>query len=191
MADDEENAVDRLYRCRCGRAQPCRHHGIEELMTAITLHLRPVSLREARAFIGTHHRHNLPPRGWKFGVGVEVEGELVGVAVASRPVARALDDGQTVEVVRSCTDGTKNVNSKLYGAICRAAAALGYRRVVTYTLASEPGSSLKAVGFTPEAELPVRGGWDTPSRPRVEVDLFGEERTPTEAKVRWVREVAA
>jgi len=156
----------------------------------VTLSLRPVSLAEARRFVGENHRHNLPPRGWKFGVGVESDGELVGVAIAGRPVARNLDDGITVEVVRTCTLGTRNANSKLYGAVCRAAAALGYRRVVTYTLVSEGGSSLRASGFVEEAQLPASSGWDRPSRRRVEVDLFGNERTPTEAKVRWSREVS-
>jgi hypothetical protein len=115
---------------------------------------------------------------------------LVGVAIAGRPVARKLQDGATVEVTRTCTDGTKNANSMLYGAITRAAFALGYRRVITYTLASEPGSSLRAVGFRVDAELPARVGWDVPSRPRYETDLFGNERTPVGPKVRWVREAA-
>lgn len=123
------------------------------------LRLRPVSLREACAFILQHHRHNRPPRGWKFGVGVELAGVLVGVATAGRPVARALDDGFTLEVNRTCTDGTRNANSLLYGAIWRAAKALGYVRCITYTQADELGASLKAVGWTREKELAPRGSW--------------------------------
>lgn len=157
----------------------------------MALELVPVSLSEARRFVGLHHRHNLPPQGWKFGVGAAVDGELVGVAIAGRPVARALDNGRTLEVTRTCTDGTRNANSFLYGAIARAAKALGYRTLYTYTLASEPGSSLRAAGWVADEELPARAGWDTPTRRRYQRDLFGEERTPTEAKVRWVKEMAA
>lgn len=157
----------------------------------MSLRLRPVTLTEARRFVGEHHRHNLPPRGHLFSVGVEVEGQLVGVAIASRPVARMLDDGRTVEVVRTCTDGTPNANSMLYGAITRAAKALGYDRAFTYTLASEPGTSLRAAGWARDADLKARPTWDTPSRRREQTDLFGQDRRPSEPKVRWVKELAA
>lgn len=166
------------------------HTGTLTTETEREVNLRPVTLSEARRFVGQLHRHNLPPQGWLFGVGVEVEAELVGVAIAGRPIARRLQDGVTVEVTRTCTDGTRNANSMLYGAITRAAFALGYRRVITYTLASEPGSSLKAAGFRQDGETPPRSTWSTPSRLRVQQDLFGNERRPTEAKVRWVREAA-
>lgn len=151
------------------------------------LTLRPVTLAEARRFVGQHHRHNLPPRGHLFSVGVEARGELVGVAIASRPVARMLDDGRTIEVVRTCTDGTENANSKLYGAVIRAASALGYERAYTYTLATESGASLKASGWTRDADLTPRPSWDTPSRPRQQIDLFGNDRRPPCAKVRWIK----
>jgi hypothetical protein len=155
----------------------------------VALTLRPVSLEEARRFVGIHHRHNLPPVSWKFGVGVEAGGELVGVAVAGRPVARGLDDGKTLEVTRTCTVGTANANSMLYGAIARAAKALGYRSLYTYTLAEEPGSSLRAAGWTADATLPPRDRWGTPSsdRYRSQTDLFGNERRPPGPKVRWVK----
>lgn len=148
------------------------------------MQLRPITLAEARRFVGEHHRHNIPPVGWKWGVGVECDGQLVGVAVASRPVARGLDDGRTLEITRSCTDGTRNANSMLYGAITRAARALGYARLVTYTLASEPGSSLKASGFTRCAELaPREDHFESKDRHRYALDLFGNERRPSEAKI--------
>lgn len=97
------------------------------------LEIVPVTFRQARAFITTHHRHHPPPPGIKFAVGVAADGHLVGVAIVGRPVARHLDDGRTAEVTRTCTDGTTNANSALYGAAWRAARALGYRRLVTYT----------------------------------------------------------
>jgi hypothetical protein len=154
----------------------------------MTLALRPVTLREARGFVDQHHRHNVPPRGWRFGVGVEADGALVGVAIASRPVARALDDGTTLEVIRTCTDGTRNANSMLYGAVARAGKALGYRRVVTYTVESESGSSLRAVGFEPVETLEPREGWSYSGQGRYTHDLFGEPRhAQGQRRIRWER----
>lgn len=123
--------------------------------------LVPVTLKAARAFIVTHHRHNKPPRGWKFGVGVRRGNELVGVATAGRPVSRVIQKREplTLEVNRTCTDGTPNANSMLYGAIWRAAKALGYQRCITYTQAQETGASLRAAGWVRVKELPARGSW--------------------------------
>lgn len=153
----------------------------------VALELRPVTLEEARRFVAEHHRHNDPPVTWKFGVGVESEGQLVGVAMAGLPKARALMDGHTLEVNRTCTLGARNANSLLYGAIARAAKALGYHRLVTYTLAEEPGSSLRGAGWQKDGDVPARETWDTPSRPRQEVNLFGERTRPTGPKTRWVK----
>lgn len=86
-------------------------------------------------------------------------GETHGVAIVGRPVARGLDDGWTLEVTRTCTDGTKNANSMLYGAAWRAARALGYRRLVTYTLVEESGTSLRAAGWKTVHETRGRP-WD-------------------------------
>jgi hypothetical protein len=120
----------------------------------------PVTFATASAFVAEHHRHNKPPRGWKFGVGVAgADGELVGVALAGRPVARALDDGRTIEVNRTCTTGEPNANSMLYGAVWRAAKALGYLRAYTYTQHTESGASLRAAGWVRDADLPARGSW--------------------------------
>lgn len=150
----------------------------------------PVTLRDARRFIAEHHRHNVAPRGWLFGARLVAEGVTVGVGVASRPVARGLDDGRMVEITRLClvSGAPKNAASRLYGALCRAAAALGYTRAVTYTLVSEAGTSVRASGFEPIAQLPARETW-TPAEgvQRAQVDIFGETRRPQEAKVRWER----
>ena len=153
----------------------------------VELELVPVTRDVARRFIGEHHRHNLPPNMVRLAVGVASEGQLVGVATAHNPVARALDDGFTLEVTRSCTDGTPNANSMLYGAVTRAAKALGFHRLYTYTLAEEAGSSLKAAGWVKDAELPSRPSWDGQSRPRIQTDLFGEDRRPPGEKVRWIK----
>lgn len=125
----------------------------------MSLEIRPITLRAAAAFIAQHHRHNKPPRGHKFSVAVHDDGELVGVACAGRPIARHFDDGLTLEVNRSCTDGTRNANSMLYGAVWQAARAMGYRRCITYTQAEESGASLKAAGWVRVKELAPRKGW--------------------------------
>lgn len=125
----------------------------------MSLEVVPLTLREAQAFVQQHHRHNKPPHGCKFALGVRAAGELVGVAVAGRPVARAFDDGRTLEVNRSCTDGTPHVNSMMYGAIWRAAKAMGYLRCITYTQANESGASLRAAGWLRVKELEPRGDW--------------------------------
>src|SRR5256714_10988635 len=106
----------------------------------------PLHLREANEFVAKYHRHNLPTVGGKFAVGAALDGKLVGVAIAGRPVARRLDDGRTLEVLRVCSDGTPNVNSFLYGRVARIARLMGYRKVITYTLEEESGASLRAVG---------------------------------------------
>jgi hypothetical protein len=146
------------------------------------LEIVPVSFRDAKAFVALHHRHHDPPRGHKFSVAVaDDQGELRGVAMIGRPVARHMDDGFTLEVNRVATDGCDNACSALYGAAWRAARALGYRKLITYTLASEPGSSLRGAGWSVVAE--VRGrSWSCKTRPRM-------DHHPTDDKLRW--EVAA
>lgn len=122
--------------------------------------VRPITLRAAKLFVAEHHRHNKPPTGWKFGVGlIDNAGTLIGVATAGRPVARHFDDGLTLEVNRTCTDGTRNANSMLYGAVWRAGRAMGYERCITYTQAEETGASLRAAGFIRVRELPARSSW--------------------------------
>lgn len=133
------------------------------------LRARPITLRDARAYVAEHHRHSVPPRGHKFSIGADVGGELVGVAIVGRPVARHADDGYTAEVLRVCTDGTRNACSLLYGACRRASVAMGYRRVITYTREDESGASLKAAGFRLDKSVP-RQSWDRPGRPRVDRD---------------------
>jgi hypothetical protein len=141
------------------------------------LQLQPLTRDQAFAFVRRHHRHHGPPVGHKFSIGVQRAGELVGVIVIGRPVARHLDDGYTVEATRCCTDGARNAASKLYAAGWRAARAMGYRRFVTYTLAHETGESLRAAGLRVVAEIRGRS-WDTPTRRRL-------DKHPTSDKHRW------
>lgn len=131
------------------------------------LRLRAVTFKEACAFIDAHHRHHTAPRGHKYSIGATTaDGTLVAVAIIGRPVARHLDDGQTVEVPRLATLGVGNSCSTLYAAAWRAARAIGHRRVITYTQAGEHGASLRASGWTKIRDLPPRTGWDSPTRPR-------------------------
>lgn len=112
------------------------------------LEIRPIMLRAANDFVAAHHRHNQRTTGHKWSIAVYDGETLCGVAIAGRPIARNLDDGLTIEIRRVCTDGTRNACSMLYGACCRVAKAMGYKRLVTYTLVSEPGTSLRASWFT-------------------------------------------
>lgn len=144
----------------------------------MSLRLVPVSFKEACEFVQAHHRHHQPPVGHKFSIGVATEEDvLVGVAMIGRPVARHYDDGLTLEVNRTATDGTRNANSMLYGAAWRAASAMGYRRLVTYTQEGETGASLTAANWKVVAERPARAGWTTPSRPRDSKGNDGVQRT--------------
>jgi hypothetical protein len=159
----------------------------------MTLTLVPVTKTLARQFVQEKHRHNEAPSPAQvsFAVGVESDGQLVGVATAGHPVARMLDDGFTVEINRVCTDGTPHAASMLYGAVVRAAKALGYRRAVTYTLVSEPGTSLKAAGWVTSVPIGARSWQDDNNpdlRPRMDVTIWGERRNAAnEPKQRWER----
>ena len=144
------------------------------------LELQPIIYAEACAFIYHPHRHHLPPHGWKFGIGLNDGSDLVGVITIGRPVARHLDDGWTLEVTRSCTNGTRNANSKLYAAAWRAARAMGYKRLITYTLIAEPGTSLKAAGWKIVHATKGNRNWDTPSRPRT-----NDNKYPENQKLLW------
>jgi hypothetical protein len=149
------------------------------------LEIVPLDLREANEQVERWHRHHKPVVGHKFSIGVvavDVDGRLiVGVAIVGRPVARMSDDGWTLEVTRVATDGTPNACSALYGAAWRVCREMGYRRLVTYTLASEPGSSLKGAGWKC---LGARGGgsWSRKDRPRV-------DKAPTCQKQLWEMKV--
>ncbi len=146
---------------------------------SVRLIIVPVAYRTACKFVEDHHRHHKPPRGQKFAIGCQCEGKLIGVAIAGRPVARRLDNGFTLEITRVCTDGTKNACSKLYGAVCRIAKHMGYHKIITYILESEPGTSLKASGFV--YELTTGGeSWSVPSRSR-------QDKHPLGPKQKWGR----
>lgn len=146
------------------------------------IEIRPISFRDAKSFVGEHHRHNKPPVGHKFSIGCYDGDRLCGVAMVGRPVGRYLDDGLTLEVNRCCTDGTRNACSMLYGAAWRAAKALGYKRIVTYTRQSENGASLRASNWI--CDGPAGGThWTGKRYEQAQIEL-------DEKKIRWRKEIA-
>lgn len=146
--------------------------------------LTPITLAEAKDFVNLHHRHNVAPCGHKFSIGLKDDNDtLIGVCIVGRPIARNLDDGETAEILRVCVlEGNRNANSMLYGAAVRACKAMGYTKVITYTLPEETGASLRASGFTQDGMTKKRPkGWDTPSRRREALEKY-----PKGQKIRWI-----
>jgi len=153
------------------------------------LHVVPLTYRQACQLVQELHRHHRPPRGHKLSVGVaDDSGRVAGVAMLGRPLSRVLDDGWTLEVTRTATDGTPNANSALYGAARRLALAMGYRRLVTYTQAGESGASLRGAGWRPVSHRGPRTGWTSPARTREDQGLDGVARVRWEAVLRPQRE---
>ena len=143
------------------------------------LEIVPITQREAFAFVARTHRHHRPPRGSIVQLAVSDGEKIRGAAIVGRPVSRMLQDGWTAEVTRVATDGARNACSMLYGAAWRAVRALGYRRLITYTLPSEAGSSLRGAGWRLVGEA-GGGSWSRTARPRVDLH-------PTQVKLRWER----
>ena len=143
----------------------------------MALELTPITLAEAKEYIKQNHRHHGPPVGHKYSIGLRDDGKLVGVVVVGRPSARGLDDGKTAEATRLCTDGTPNACSMLYSAAWRSARAMGYKRMVTYILNDEPGTSLKASGWKMTGTVKGRS-WSCQSRKRT-------DKHPLVDKQRW------
>ena len=144
------------------------------------LHAVPLTRDEVEEFISQHHRHHLPPVGWVFHVALARDGQIVGVATVGRPVARAYDDSWTAEVTRLCTldePEAKHAASKLYAMAWRIAREMGYLRLITYTLAVESGTSLRAAGWR-EVHAVKGRSWNCQSRPRV-------DKHPTTDKTLW------
>jgi hypothetical protein len=139
-----------------------------------------VELRQANEFVARHHRHHKPEVGHRFTIGVRrcETGELCGVAIVGRPKARLIDQHRVVEVTRLATDGTKNACSLLYASAARAAKAIGYDEIITYTLESEPGTSLRAVGWEEVGRVRAEE-WSRPSRSRKPAKI--------ESKRKWRR----
>lgn len=148
----------------------------------------PMTIKAAKIFVGKYHRHNKPPQGGLFAVGCASGEGVIGVAIVGRPVARLLQNGFTAEVTRTCVlqGSQKGANSFLYGACWRAARALGYRKLVTYSLKRESGASLRGAGFKVIAEVKQESpGWDRKARHRDWQPIYGED------KIRWEKSIEA
>lgn len=152
----------------------------------MTFKVIPMTLREANDFVAQFHRHNRPVQGHRFSIGASDGGELWGVAIVGRPLSRMLQDGYTSEVLRTCVrpGAPKNANSFLYGRCWRVWQAMGGRRLVTYTLATESGSSLRGAGWKIAGEVKPAGpkGWSSAGREREWQPIYGQQ------KFRWEKE---
>lgn len=140
----------------------------------------PLTLKQANELIASLHRHHKPVVGHRFSIGVEHDGELVGAAVVGRPVARAVEQYRVAEVTRLVTDGSKNACSALYSAAARICKEMGFDKIQTYILESEPGTSLKASGWQFEQET-SGGDWNHSWRKGRRTDQ------PMVKKQRWGR----
>lgn len=151
-----------------GEAKPKQHQ----------LHIVPITLDQANSLVSEWHRHHIPVQQHKFSIAVcKNNGVICGAAIVGRPVSRAFDDGMSLEVNRCVTDGTPNACSALYGAAARAAKALGYTRVFTYTRIDEPGASLRGAGWALDnGNLPAKS-WNMPGRFRIDkTEVIGRKR---------------
>lgn len=143
------------------------------------MRVQPLTLTEAMAFVNMVHRHHKAPQGGIFAIGLSDGDQIIGCAIVGRPVARMNDDGWTAEITRvAVIEGHKNACSMLYGACSRAAHAMGYGKVITYTLAEEGGASLKASNFRIVSTTAGGGSWSRVGRPRV-------DKHPTQQKIAW------
>ena len=143
----------------------------------------PFTLKQANDLVALLHRHHKPVRGHRFSIGLTLDGEAVGACIVGRPVARMTDQYNIAEVTRMVTNGVGNGCSKLYGAAARAAKAMGFKSIQTFTLPSESGISLRASGWTRVGSDRVHGpnGWSS----------RGGRRTdqPQGPKVKWSKEL--
>jgi hypothetical protein len=159
------------------------------------MRIGPCTITQAKQIVGRVHRHNVPSITAVFCIGLYIDNQLTGAAMCGIPKARLLMDGETLEVTRVVVpEGLPNANSMLYGACARAAKALGWKRLITYTLPAESGISLKAAGW--KLDEGMFGGTDWshhslhPGRGATETDLFGTtQRIPSGKKLRWRREL--
>lgn len=179
--------LGRFLICQPGGDWPRFCYADGERFSLITsMEIAPISIKEALEFVRRNHRHCSAPQGHKFSIGLmSGDGQRIGVAIASVPKARALNDGRTLELNRICCDPVyRHAASKLCGATVRVGKEMGYKRFVTYTLPQESGSSLRAVGFRQDGLTTARpSGWGCRSRPR-----STPEKYPAGVKIRWVFE---
>ena len=155
------------------------------------LEIRPISIKHANDYIEQFHRHHGQKVGCRFAIACYDGETLVGVAIYANPVARNSDDGLTIEVSRLCTDGTKNACSKLYSACARISKEMGFKRIQTFILDSEPGTSLKASGWDCEGIAGFYNWLKTGSKREQnrheceQLSIFQKKRPPEQMKIKW------
>ena len=191
---DDNELNDLIYRFPWAEFRVIHVDGVKNICHKLLARernreIRPITLKEANAFVKEHHRHHDTVTGCKFSEELyqicDKETTLIGVAICGRPVSRILDDGLTLEINRLCVEEKeKNACSMLYGACCRIAKAMGYKKVITYILESESGVSLKASNFTLEDSCCGGAQW---TGRRTAEHLSNKKRPPAEQKQRWVR----
>lgn len=136
----------------------------------------PITFKTATEFINKYHRHHIAPQGHKFTVAISDGDMIVGVGIAGRPVSRYKDDGDTLEVTRCCVkEGYKNLCSKIYSSIIKIAKELGYKKVITYTLEEEIGTTLNATGFS-QVNISPGGSWSSLNRKRENKHPMGRKK---------------
>lgn len=155
--------------------------------------IKPISLKKANEYVINNHRHHNKVQGHKFSLSVWNEDSLCGVAIVGHPQSRRIDNESTLEVLRLCTDGTYNACSILYARCAKVAKDMGYRKIITYILESELGTSLKASGWHCEQEKCGGTSW-TGQREKErheyeQISLFCKKSPPKELKQRWVKEL--
>lgn len=140
----------------------------------------PTTLADANDFVRQFHRHHKPAVGHRFSIGCALGDKLVGVAIVSRPVARKTDQYRIAEVTRLCTDGTKNACSFLYALAARLTKEMGFDRIQTFILDSEPATTLRAAGWTFDGNTEsATASWHTRDNRR--------DDQPTGTKQRWIK----
>ena len=128
------------------------------------INIKPVSIKNANEFIKTYHRHHRPTSRnsgrWALAA-YDNENELIGVAIASNPVSATYMDGITLEVTRLCVkeNAQKGTASFLLSKCCRIRKEMGGSRIITYTLESESGSSLKGAGWNLVGHVKPHNRW--------------------------------
>lgn len=120
----------------------------------MSLRIKPLTLSQANELVEKWHRHHKKVQGHRFSLGLwdESINDYVGAAIVGRPVCNNVEQYGVAEVTRLVTNGTKNACSALYGACARVAKEMGFQKIQTYILQDEPGTSLKACGWSKEAD---------------------------------------
>ena len=148
-----------------------------------SLRVVPLTLKQANELVAQLHRHHKPVMGHRFSLGAMTEtGALCAAVIVARPVARGVDWRTVAEVNRLVSDGTTNACSFLYGAAARVCREMGFAKIQTYLLDTEPAITMKASGWK-LAAITAGGQWTgTNGKPR-------RQDQPTNPKQRWEKEL--